>query len=124
MYQLRFLACALGSCVALHAQAMAVITLDVAAHASVPDLVCRPKPAPIPGPPTPAANDDPLVQPDMEEVEALRREVATHEPEARQTPARQQADFFRRAMDPTQGLRMALWGDSHMAVAFFFAGAH
>jgi hypothetical protein len=119
MYQLRFLACALGSCVALQAQAMAVITLDVAAQAGVPDLVCRPKPMPVPAPPIPAANDDPLVQPDMEEVEALRREVATNEPEARQTPARQQADFFRRAMDPTQGLRMALWGDSHMAAAFF-----
>ena len=119
MYQLRFLACALCSCVALHAQAMAVITLDVAAQAGVPDLVCRPKPTPTPAPPTPVANDDPLVQPDMEEVEAVRREVATNEPEARQTPARQQADFFRRAMDPTQGLRMALWGDSHMAAAFF-----
>jgi len=119
MYPLRFLVCALFACVALHARAMAVVTLDVIAQAGVPDLVCRPKPTPSPAPPTPAANDDPMVQPDMEEVEAVRREVATSEPEGVRPPSAQQADFFRRAMDPTKGLRMALWGDSHMAAAFF-----
>lgn len=119
MYPPRFLACALLCCVALHARAMSVVTLDVTAQASVPDLVCRPKPVPNPVPPVVAASDDPLVQPDLEEVEAVRRELASYEPQAHQAPGRQQADFFRRAMDPTQGLRMALWGDSHMAAAFF-----
>jgi len=119
MYPLRFLACALCSCLALQAQAMAVVTLDVAAQAGVSDLVCRPKPVPSPIPPAAATSDDPLVQPDMEEVEAVRREVATSAPEALRHPAAQQADFFRRTMDERQGLRIALWGDSHMAAAFF-----
>ena len=118
-YQLRLLACALACCLALQAQAMTVITLDVAAQAVVPDLVCRPKPLPSPAPPPAAATDDPLVQPDMEEVEAARLEIATDEPEGLRPPAWQQTDFFRRAMDERQGLRIALWGDSHMAAAFF-----
>ena len=117
MYPLRFLACALCAFVALHAQA--VVTLDVTAQTGVPDLVCRPKLTPSPAPPAPAANDDPLVQPDMEEVEAVRREVATSESEGLRPAVAEQADFFRRVIDPRQGLRMALWGDSHMAAAFF-----
>ena len=119
MYQFRLLACALFSCVALQAHAMTVIVLDVDAQAGVPDLVCRPKPLPNPVRPTPTVSDDPLVQPDMEEVEAARLEVATDEPEGLRPHALQQADFFRRAMDERQGLRIALWGDSHMAAAFF-----
>ena len=119
MYPHRLLACALVCCLVLQAQAMTVITLDVAAQAVVPDLVCRPKPAPSPAPSAPAATEDPLVQPDMEEVEAARLEIATDEPEGLRPPAWQQTDFFRRAMDERQGLRIALWGDSHMAAAFF-----
>lgn len=119
MYPHRLLACALACCLALQAQAMTVITLDVAAQAVVPDLVCRPKPLPSPTPPTAAPTDDPLVQPDMEEVEAARLEVATDEPEGQRPPDGRRAGFFRRAMDERQGLRMALWGDSHMAAAFF-----
>ena len=119
MYPHRLLACALACCLVLQAQAMTVITLDVAAQAVVPDLVCRPKPLPSPAPPPAAATDDPLVQPDMEEVEAARLEIATDEPEGLRPPAWQQTDFFRRAMDERQGLRIALWGDSHMAAAFF-----
>ena len=119
MYPHRLLACALACCLALQAQAMTVITLDVAAQAGVSDLVCRPKPLPSPAPPTAPATDDPLVQPDLEEVEAARLEVATDEPEGLRPPDGQGADFFRRAIDERQGLRIALWGDSHMAAAFF-----
>ena len=119
MYQHRFLACALWSCVALHVQAMAVITLDVAAQTGVSDLVCRAKPSPSPSPPASAINDDPLVQPDREEVEAARLEIATQEPAGLRTPAGYQADFFRQIINQGQGLHMALWGDSHMAAAFF-----
>ena len=119
MYPHRLLACALACCLVLQAQAMTVITLDVAAQAVVPDLVCRPKPLPSPAPPTAAATEDPLVQPDLEEVEAARLEVATDEPEGLRPPDGQGADFFRRAIDERQGLRIALWGDSHMAAAFF-----
>ena len=115
----RFLACALWCCAAAQSQAMAVITLEVTAQAGVPDLVCRAKPVPIPAATPPSLPDDPLVQPDMEEVEAVRREVAVAEPESPRNPAWQQADFFRRIVDERQGLRMALWGDSHMAAAFF-----
>ena len=118
-HPLRLLACALGCLAALQAQAMTVITLDVAAQAGVADLVCRPKPVPSPAPSAPAAPEDPLVQPDMEEVEAARLELATDEPEGLRPPAWQQTDFFRRAMDERQNLRIALWGDSHMAAAFF-----
>ena len=119
MYPHRLLAFALACCLALQAQAMTVITLDVAAQAGVADLVCRPKPVPSPALPLPAATDDPLVQPDMEAVEAARLEVATDDPESLRAPDGQGADFFRRAMDSRQGLRIALWGDSHMAAAFF-----
>lgn len=119
MNQHRFLACALLCCAAAQAHAMAVITLDVTAQEGVSDLVCRAKPLPGPAATPPAPPDDPLVQPDMEEVEAARLEVTTDEPEGLRPHALQQADFFRRAMDERQGLRIALWGDSHMAAAFF-----
>jgi len=119
MYQHRFLACALWSCAAMHAQAMALITLDVAARAGVADLVCRVKPSPNSAVPVPTVNDDPLVQPDMEEVEAARREFEANEPADLRPPPGHQTDFFRQAIDQGQGLHMALWGDSHMAAAFF-----
>ena len=119
MYQHRFLACALVCCAAVQAQAMAVISLDVTAQAGVSDLVCRAKPSPSPAATTPAPPDDPLVQPDMEEVEAVRREVAISAPQSPRSSVWQQADFFQRLFEERQGLRMALWGDSHMAAAFF-----
>lgn len=119
MYLQKLFACALCCCAALQAQALAVVTLDVSAQSGVPDLVCRAKPSPSPTPPAPAATEDPLVQPDMDEVEAVRREVATTQGPDQRPGALQHADFFRQAMDERQGLRIALWGDSHMAAAFF-----
>lgn len=119
MNQHRFLACALLCCAAAQAHAMAVITLDVTAQEGVSDLVCRAKPLPGPAATPPAPPDDPLVQPDMEEVEAVRREVAIGAPESAHSSVWQQTDFFQRLMNERQGLRMAVWGDSHMAAAFF-----
>jgi len=119
MYQPRLLAAALCCCLTLPVQAMSVISLDVAAHAGVPDLVCRAKPSPNVPPPRPTATDDPLVQPDMGEVEAVLREVVTTQSLGLSDPASHPSDFFQRAMDQRQGLRIALWGDSHMAAAFF-----
>lgn len=113
------LAGALWWCVALQAHSMAVVGVDVLAQAGVPDLVCHAKAPPSPAPATADVTDDPLVQPDPDDVEAVRREIATQAPTHPGVPPAHQADFFRQAMDGRSALRMALWGDSHMAAAFF-----
>ena len=119
MYRLRHLVCALCCGLAAHAHAMALITLDVSAQPGVPDLVCHVKAQKPPPAPSPAPADDPLVLPDMEQVEAVLRDVAADAPAAAPPDGLPRTGFFRSVLGERPVLRIGLWGDSHMAAGFF-----
>ena len=114
------------------AQALQVHTtvLEVQAQASAPELVCAPRPAPPRPAPRPSDAADPEV-PDaawvQAQVQALAQDNArdlvpdeTHKPSAAARPQAPAASSGRwLAPQPGQPLRVALWGDSHLAAGFF-----
>lgn len=116
------------------AQALPVHTtvLEVQALASAPELVCAPRPAPPRPAPRPSDAAEPEV-PDAAWVQAQVQALAlaqdnardlvpdeTHKPSAAERP-QAPATFPGRwlAPQPGQPLRVALWGDSHLAAGFF-----
>ena len=117
-----------GLCIALYAGACAAQALPVhttvlalQALADAPELVCAPR-APRPSPaPRPADETEPTV-PDAAQVQAQVRALMQAQP-AQEVPAPQAAPALPGARwlapPPGQPLRVALWGDSHLAAGFF-----
>ncbi|WUR10978.1 GDSL-type esterase/lipase family protein [[Empedobacter] haloabium] len=87
--------------------APAVLTLQVQARPDVPNLECERR-APAQPRPAAAANPDPLEVPDEEVVRELADTMQAGA--AATSPG---------APLPAPGARIAIWGDSHLAAAFF-----
>lgn len=95
------------------APGLSVTRLAVQARAGVPDLQCSPAPA---RPVAPAPVDpDPQEPPDAQEVEA---QLSVLQPEREAEPAGAARGAWPQAR-PGQPLRVAIWGDSHLAAGFF-----
>jgi len=93
---------------------LAVKQVQVHAGADVPDLVCEKKIA-VARPPAPA-NPDPMEIPTDDMLEAMSSpDDAENAPAAYQSP---RVPSVRPQSSPG-GFRMAIWGDSHLAAAFF-----
>lgn len=95
------------------APGLPVTRLVVQARAGVPDLLCSPAPA---KPATSAqADPDPQEPPDAQEVEAQLSVL----PAEREAPPAGAAQGAWPQARPGQPLRVAIWGDSHLAAGFF-----
>jgi len=105
--------CALIWATSATAQGLPLQRLAVQARPGVPDLVCSPGVAKRA---TPAVVDtDPQEPPDVQEVEV---QLGTLVPERAAVPAGQ-AHAAWPQVRPGQPLRVAIWGDSHLAAGFF-----
>lgn len=100
------------------AQALPLHTtlLEMQAAANAPDLVCAPRPPRGKPPAARAADEAEPEVPDAAQVQALIQEQSQA-----QTPAQGPALPAGRWLSPQLGqpLRVALWGDSHLAAGFF-----
>mgnify|MGYP000243420690 CR=1 FL=1 len=95
------------------APGLPVTRLVVQARTGVPDLLCSPAPA---KPATSAqADPDPQEPPDAQEVEAQLSVL----PAEREAPPAGAAQGAWPQARPGQPLRVAIWGDSHLAAGFF-----
>lgn len=108
--------CALVCATGALAQGLPVVRLAVQARPGVPDLSCGPAVA-QPARPVPA-DPDPQEPPDVQEVES---QLGLLTPE-RSQPLGQSESPFQQAWPQAragQPLRVAIWGDSHLAAGFF-----
>jgi lysophospholipase L1-like esterase len=102
-----------GGAAAQTAQGLPVTRLAVQARAGVSDLLCSPAPV---KPSAPKVVDpDPQEPPDAQDVESL---LGTLLPERETPPAGAVRGAWPQAR-PGQPLRVAIWGDSHLAAGFF-----
>lgn len=104
-----------------NAQTLNVRVLPVHARSGVPDWVCEVKRGKSPSGKA-AATDDPLVIPDQEVLEIEKEElleqfIASNKTKEHADGGFKQPLFQPQALD--QPFRLAIWGDSHMAAAFF-----
>ena len=95
------------------AQGLPMLRVAVQSRAGVPDLVCAPG---LAKPAAPAAVDpDPQEPPDVQEVEA---QLGEWRPERGAAPSGPSQAAWPQAR-VGQPLRVAVWGDSHLAAGFF-----
>lgn len=126
-FEIRLLSLVL-CCSAMYSQGLAqeavtafTRTLQVQTHPNVGDLTCPAKRSKNTVAPTPAGQE-PMVIPDLEVVEI---ELADQDEESGiATPPRSKAEWqtnWIKAQAADRPFRMALWGDSHMAIGTFSA---
>jgi len=96
-------------------------SLTVRALSNVPDLVCEVNRQKSPLS-SAAPSDDPLVIPDQEVVEIEQEDLIEQLPESMSAKMRSEGGNKKPLFlpqPPDQPFRLAIWGDSHMAAAFF-----
>ncbi len=96
-------------------------SLAVLARNNVPELICESTKSKVTRRDS-SSSDDPLVIPDLEVVEFEKSELEEDDlkpkPPAQVSSTKLKTNLFQ-PQPPDQPFRMAIWGDSHMAAAFF-----